>query len=119
MCKTEKSLTIKDLSCPNMLFLDSRRHLTGYLDKIEIHPVLDQKMVNSKKSNEDNIVTKVEDLKSFRKDLTNFVKNKYNYIVDNIDDLVNSFNKSYPGYQQVLGYNVLKDEVERLNSWGW
>jgi hypothetical protein len=76
-------------------------------------------MVNFDQFNEDNIVNKVEYLNSFRKYISNFVKNKYNYIVYSIDDLVNNFNRSYPGYQQVLGHNVLKDEVERLNSWGW
>ncbi len=116
--KPVNSLTM-DLSCPNMRFSDSGRHLTGYGDKTENHPVLDQKMINSEQSNEDYFVKKDKHIISFRTDLKNFVLSNYNGTVESVPDLLDDFNRRYPGYKQVLEHQDLKDEAEKLNSWGW
>ena len=59
-----------------MRFSDINSHRTRYKDNIENHPVLDQKVVNSEQSNEDNILKKDKKLKSFRTDLKNLVISK-------------------------------------------
>jgi putative DNA primase/helicase len=51
-CVKTKNSQHKDLSCPNMRFSESESHRTGYKDKIETHPVLHQKLINSEQSNE-------------------------------------------------------------------
>jgi hypothetical protein len=116
---TEISLTRKDSSCPNMRFLDSNSHLTGYKDNIESHPVQEQKVTNFEQFNEGNFIKKDEYIKSFQTDLKNFVRSDYNCVVKSIPELLSDFNRRYPGYQQVLGSQDLQVEAEKLNSWGW
>jgi putative DNA primase/helicase len=55
----------------------------------------------------------------FGTDLKNLVRRDYNGVVESIPDLLSDFNRRYPGYQQVLGYQDLQNEAEKLNSWGW
>jgi putative DNA primase/helicase len=93
--------------------------MTGYKDNIENHLVQEQKVVNSEQLNEANFVKKPEDIKSFRTDLKNLVRSNYNGVVESIPDLLNDFNKRYPGYNQVLGYQYLQNEAKKLDSWGW
>jgi putative DNA primase/helicase len=98
-----------------MRFLDSERHRTGSQDKLDNMPVLDQNMVNSEQSNEDNFVKKCENIKVFRIDLINLVMGEYNYTVESVPDLLADFNRRYPGYKQVLEYKDLLNEAEGLH----
>jgi putative DNA primase/helicase len=116
---TEISLTRKDSSCPNMRFFDTNSHLTGYKDNIENHPVQEQKVTNSDQFNEDNFIKKDGYIKSFQTDIKNLVINNYNCRVESIPELLNDFNRRYPGYKQVLGNQALQNEAEKLNSWEW
>jgi len=102
-----------------MRFSDTNSHRTGYKDNIENNLVQEQKVTNSEQSNEDNLVKKFEYIKSFRTYLKNLVRNNYNCRVESIPDLLSDFNRKYPGYQQVLEYQDLQNEAEKLDSWGW
>jgi putative DNA primase/helicase len=116
---SENLLTSKDQACHNMRFLDSGRHRAYILASLSCEPVLDQKVINSEQPNEDNCVKKFEYTKSFRTDLKNLVMSEYNCSVESIPDLLFDFNRRYPGYKQVLEYQDLLNEAEKLNSWGW
>ena len=118
LVKHVSSLTM-DLSCPNMHFSDISSHRTGYQDNIENHPVQEQKTINSEQSNEGNILKKDTNIRSLRTDLKNLVRSKYNGVVESVPDLLNDFTKLYPGYKQILDYQDLQNEAEKLNSWGW
>jgi putative DNA primase/helicase len=61
----------------------------------------------------------LENIKVFRTDLKNFVLNGYDRNGKSIPDLLDDFNKRYPGYKQILEYQNLLNEAEKLNSWGW
>jgi putative DNA primase/helicase len=102
-----------------MRFSDINSHRTGYKDSIENHPVQEQKVVNSEQSNEDNCIKKCENIRAFRTDLINFVMSDSNQNGKNLQDLLTDFNNRYPGYKQVLEYQDLLNEAEKLNSWGW
>jgi putative DNA primase/helicase len=115
----EISLTRKDSSCPNMRFSDINSHRTGWKDNIENHPVQEQKVINSEQSNEDNILKKYNNIRAFRTDLKNLVMSKYNCKVESVPELLDDFNKLYPGYKQVLEHHDLQNEAEKINSWGW
>jgi putative DNA primase/helicase len=93
--------------------------MTRCEDNIENYLVQEQKVVNSEQSNEDNILKKYKDIKTFRTDLKNFVMNSYDRDGKSISDLLADFNKRYPGYNQVLEYQDILNEAEKLNSWGW
>jgi putative DNA primase/helicase len=116
---SENLLTRKNQACPKMLFLDSERHRTGSHNKLVNIPVLGLKVINYEQPNEDNILKKSEDIKAFRTDLKNLVRSEYNGVVESIPDLLNDFNRRYPGYHRVLGDQDLQNEAEKLNSWGW
>jgi putative DNA primase/helicase len=64
-------------------------------------------------------VKKYEYIKSFRTNLKNLVISEYDFSVESIPDWLNHFNRLYPGYKQVLDYQDLQNEAEKLNSWGW
>jgi hypothetical protein len=106
---TEISLTRNDLSCQNMRFSDINSHITGCKDNIENHLVQEQKTINSEQFNEYNFVKKDEYIKSFQTDLKNLVRCEYNCVVESVTDLLNDFNRRYPGHQQVLGNQDLKN----------
>ena len=116
---SENLLTRKDQACPNMRFLDSDRHRTDTLASLSCEPVLDQKVINSEQPNEDNCVKKDRNIKAFRTELKNLVWSKYNCKVESVHVLLDDFNRRYPGYKQVLEYQDLQNEAEKLNSWGW
>ena len=116
---SEISLTRKDLSCPNMRFFDTNSHLTGYTANIESHLVQEQKVTNSERFNEENFIKKDEYIKSFRTDLKKLVRSNYNDVVESIPDLLNDFNRRYPGYKQVFETQELQNKAEKLYSWGW
>ncbi len=101
------------------MILDSERQMKGSQDKPVNMPVLDQKMINYEQSNENNILKKEKNIKAFRIDLKNLVRSNYNCSAESIPDLLNDFNRRYPGYKQVLEYQVLQEKTERLESWGW
>jgi putative DNA primase/helicase len=109
----------QDQACPKMRFLDSERHMKSILTSLSCEPVLGQKMMNSEQSHKNNCIKKFEHIKSFRTDLKNLVMSEYNCSVESIPDLLVDFNRRYPGYKQVLEYQDLLNEAEKLNSWGW
>ncbi len=76
-------------------------------------------MINYEQFDEDNILKKDKNIQGFRTDLKNLVRSRYDGIVESIPDLLNDFNRQYPGYQQILEYQDLLNEAKRLNSWGW
>ena len=116
---SENLPTSKNQACPKLRFLDSERHRTGILTSLSCEPVLGQKMMNSEQSHENNCTKKFEYAKSFRTDLKNLVMGEYNCSVESIPDLLAEFNRRYPGYKQILDYQDLQNEAEKLNSWGW
>jgi len=116
---SENLPTRRDQACPKMRFLDNERHRASSQDNLVNVPVLDQKVINYEQSEEDNIIKKDTNIKALRTDLKNLVINNYNCRVESIPDLLNDFNRRYPGYNQVLGYQDLQNEAEKLNSWGW
>jgi len=65
---------------------------------------------------DDNIFAVVDLLK---KALRNFAKTEYNSTVDDLPGLVKRFNEKTPSYLERLGYQMVLDEAERLNKWGW
>jgi putative DNA primase/helicase len=76
-------------------------------------------MKNSEQPNEENCIKKFENIKIFWTELKNFVMNGYDRNGKSIPDLLDDFNKRYPGYKQILEYQDLLNEAEKLNSWGW
>ena len=106
---SENLLTRKDQACPKMRFLDSERHRADILASLSCEPVLDQKVINSEQPNEDNILKKDTSIKAFKTDLKNLVRDIYNGIVESIPYFLNDFNRRYPGHQQVLGNQDLKN----------
>lgn len=111
--------TRENQACPKMRFLDSGCHRTGILTNLSCEPVLGQKMINYEQPDEDNCIKKFENIKIFWTDLKNLVVSKYNCSVDSIPDLVDDFNRRYPGYKRILEYQDLLNEAEKLNFWGW
>jgi len=116
---TEISLTRKNSSCPDMCFFDTNSHWTGYKDNIGNDLVQEQKVTNSEQLDEDNFINKNKYLCLFRTDLKNLVRRDYNGSVKSIPDLLDDFNRRYPGYKHVLETKELQQEAEKLNSWGW
>lgn len=112
-------LTRKDLSCPNLGFSDSGSHRTGCKDKIENYPVLEQKTIFLEQLKDQDSIKKLEYLGAFKRDLKTLVCNNYNCVVENVPELLDHFNRQNPGYRQVLGDEVLIEEAEKLNTWGW
>jgi putative DNA primase/helicase len=102
-----------------MRFLDSERHMIGSQDKLVNMPVLDQKVINYEQSNKDNFIKKYKDISSFRTDLKILVISKYNCKIESVPELLDDFNRLYPGYKQVLEHHDLQKEAEKMNSWGW
>jgi putative DNA primase/helicase len=76
-------------------------------------------VVNSEQSNEENCMTKFEDIKAFHTDIKNFVLSDSNRIGKSGYELLAEFNRRFPGYKQVLDHQNLQNEAEKLNSWGW
>jgi putative DNA primase/helicase len=64
-------------------------------------------------------MTKFEDIKAFHTDIKNFVLSDSNRIGKSVSELLAEFNRRFPGYKQVLEYQDLLNEAEKLNSWGW
>lgn len=117
--KIENSLTNNLEACPKMHFFDSISDRTGLQDRYVDEPVLKQKKLISEQQNEEYSVKNLEYIRSFRADLKRLVSDGHNFSVDNIPSLLDEFNRRYPGYKQVLGYQTLLDEAERLCEWEW
>jgi putative DNA primase/helicase len=90
---------------------------TGSQDRHIDEPVLKQKKLISEQQNEEYGIKKLKYIRSLRADLKRLVSDGHNFSVDNISVLLDDFNKRYPGYKRVLGYQTLLDEAERLCEW--
>lgn len=64
----------------------------------------------------ENIFAVVDLLKRALRD---YVKTEYHSIVDDIPDLVNTFNARNSEYEKRLGHNIVLEEAERLHLRGW
>ena len=74
--------TRKDLSCPNVRFSDNGGHRTGYEDRIEDHPVLEQKTIFSEQPEDGNSINNLSTCELMRTDLKNYARSHYNLIVE-------------------------------------
>lgn len=117
--KIENPLTSNLDACPKMHFFDNKRDRTGSQDIHVDMPVLVQKKIISEQQNEEYSMKNLEYIMSFRDDLKKLVSSSPNHSANNIPSLLDEFNRRYPGYKQVLGYQTLLDEAERLSEWGW
>jgi len=65
---------------------------------------------------DDNVFAVVDCLK---KALRRLAKEEYHSIVDDLPGFVQRFNENTPSYLERLGCQMVLDEAERLNKWGW
>jgi putative DNA primase/helicase len=98
----ENSVTIKDSSCPKVRKCDSERQRTGCVDKIEKDPVQQEEITDFLENKEDYSGENLSFCESLRRDLKNFARSHYNFIVEDIFEFVREFNKnckapSFPG----------------------
>jgi len=54
-----------------------------------------------------------------RRDLKNYARSEYNFVIDNVPVFVGEFNKMYPGFVNDLVLQAILDNAERLHSRGW
>lgn len=104
---------------PYIRFFDTGQERTGSEDKHGNVPVLEQITLISEKSGEDNSMQKLKHLQSFRTDLKTLVASQYHGVVESVPDLLANFLIRNPGYKQVLEYQEMLEEAERINKWGW
>jgi DNA primase len=66
--------------------------------------------------NKENIYAVVDLLK---KALRNLAKTEYHSTVNDLPAFVQAFNEKTPSYVELLGYQIVYDEAERLHKWGF
>lgn len=106
-------------SCPQTRFFDSGRIGQDDINASPSYPVLKQKMLFSEQSEENDSLNNFSTYELLRTDLKNYVRSKYNYIVESIPVLVNEFNNKHPGYKHSVGQQAVLSTAEKLSSRGW
>ena len=120
--KSDDFFTATDMSkssCPTVRFFDSGT--IGHDDFETSCPILSyspktQSSIKNEESYSKENLTKSELL---RRDLKNYARSAYNFVIDNVPVFVGEFNKMYPGFVNDLGLQAILDNAERLHSRGW
>jgi len=106
-------------SCPRERFFDSvkygqdeNEYPVRILSETQKPLHLDQ---NGESYSKENLTTS----ELLRRDLKNYARSEYNFVIDNVPVFVGEFNKMYPGFVNDLGLQAILDNAERLHSRGW
>jgi putative DNA primase/helicase len=109
----------RETSCPTPRFFDSGSIGQDVFEDLVLSCPGGQKNATFEIDDESNSIKNITDSDLLRKDLKNFAKSSYNYVVENVPVFVGEFNKKYPGHKQRFGLDAVLSNAERLKERGW